>query len=117
MIPVDDEKIFESSKSKAMTDGENSAATDTPSNVITKIKSKTIRHIPDSRTPRHVLAYWTTKMDADQKNRTNQCNPNHPTTGPGHDAGYKGTGTKPDLDNHSRQCNPGDAKYGGGQKK
>ncbi|KAK1130229.1 hypothetical protein K0M31_018368 [Melipona bicolor] len=39
-------------------------------------------------------------------NRTNQCNPNHAPTGPGHKAGYHGTGTKADLNNHSNQMNP-----------
>ncbi|KOX70170.1 hypothetical protein WN51_04910 [Melipona quadrifasciata] len=42
----------------------------------------------------------------DVTNRTNQCNPNHAPTGPGHKTGYHGTGTKTDLNNHSNQINP-----------
>ncbi|KYN01940.1 hypothetical protein ALC62_07243 [Cyphomyrmex costatus] len=45
-------------------------------------------------------------------NRTNQCNPNHKPTGPGHKAGYQGSGTKADLDNHSQQLDPKNPKYG-----
>jgi len=41
----------------------------------------------------------------EQDNRTNQCNPTHTASGPGHQALYKGTATKSDLDNHSRQKN------------
>lgn len=41
-----------------------------------------------------------------EQNRTNQCNPTHKPTGPGHNAGYGGTGTKPDLNNHANQTNP-----------
>ncbi|GFG31563.1 hypothetical protein Cfor_01501 [Coptotermes formosanus] len=50
---------------------------------------------------------------AAQDNRTNQCNPTHTPTGPGHQSGYGGSGTKADLDNHSRQKNPQDPKYQG----
>lgn len=46
-----------------------------------------------------------------QANRTNQCNPTHAPTGPGHEAGYKGTGTKADLDNHSNQKNPNNKNF------
>ncbi|CAD6238351.1 GSCOCG00008440001-RA-CDS [Cotesia congregata] len=49
---------------------------------------------------------------AGNANRTNQCNPNHAPTGPGHQAGYHGSGTTSDRNNHSRQCNPQDIKYG-----
>ncbi|GLH07860.1 Uncharacterized protein GBIM_13264 [Gryllus bimaculatus] len=48
---------------------------------------------------------------ATQDNRTNQCNPNHSPTGPGHKSGYQGTGTKADLDNHSKQLNPNNPQY------
>lgn len=52
-------------------------------------------------------------MDAKgQANRTNQCNPDHAKTGPGHTAGYHGTGTKADLDNHGQQLDPKNPKYG-----
>ncbi|KYQ59449.1 hypothetical protein ALC60_01434 [Trachymyrmex zeteki] len=44
-------------------------------------------------------------------NRTNQCNPTHTPTGPGHKAGYAGTGDKPDLDTHSKQLNPNNPLY------
>lgn len=54
---------------------------------------------------------------ATRDNRTNQSNPTHSPTGPGHQAGYTGTGTKSDLDNHSKQMNPNNPNYGGGQKK
>nr|ADE27969.1 hypothetical protein [Nylanderia nr. pubens LZ-2010] len=51
-------------------------------------------------------------MDSkDQANRTNQCNPNNPRTGPGHTAGYQGAGTKTDLDNHANQMNPNNPNY------
>lgn len=45
------------------------------------------------------------------ENRTNQCNPNHQPTGPGHQAGYQGAGTKPDLNNHANQLNPNNGLY------
>ncbi|CAD1476533.1 unnamed protein product [Heterotrigona itama] len=44
-------------------------------------------------------------------NRTNQCNPNHTSTGQGHKSGYYGTGTKADLDNHANQLNPNNQLY------
>jgi len=43
---------------------------------------------------------------AAQRNRTNQCNEKHPTTGPGRPHGYQGTGDKADLDNHAKQKDP-----------
>lgn len=46
-----------------------------------------------------------------QANRTNQCNPNHTPSGPGHTAGYHGAGTKADLNNHSTQLNPNNPAY------
>ena len=42
----------------------------------------------------------------DTANRTNQCNPTHTPSGPGHKTGYSGTSDKTDLDNHSDQLNP-----------
>ncbi|XP_043464748.1 uncharacterized protein LOC122500088, partial [Leptopilina heterotoma] len=54
---------------------------------------------------------WLTEITYQTSNRTNQCNPNHPSTGPGHQAGYHGAGTKADLDNRGRQMNPQDSKY------
>lgn len=50
-------------------------------------------------------------MDSNQANRTNQCNPDHAKSGPGHQAGYKGDGTKADRDNHSNQLNPNNPRY------
>lgn len=50
-------------------------------------------------------------MDSNQANRTNQCNPTHTPTGPGHQTGYKGSGTKADLDNHGNQLNPNHPQY------
>jgi len=51
-------------------------------------------------------------MDSKQQaNRTNQCNPTHTPSGPGHQAGYKGDGTKADLDNHANQKNPNHPEY------
>uniref|UniRef100_T1L0T6 Uncharacterized protein n=1 Tax=Tetranychus urticae TaxID=32264 RepID=T1L0T6_TETUR len=56
----------------------------------------------------------------DRGNRTNQCNPSHTPSGPGHNAGYAGTGTKSDLGNHANQGNPNNQAYhssrGGGKK-
>lgn len=49
---------------------------------------------------------------AGQGNRTNQCNPTHTPTGPGHQAGYKGQEGKADLDNHGQQMNSNNPKYG-----
>ena len=46
-----------------------------------------------------------------ERNRTNQCNPDHKPTGPGHKSGYQGTATKADLDNHSNQRNPNNPNY------
>lgn len=51
--------------------------------------------------------------DRNDANRTNQCNPSHTKSGPGHQAGYQGTGTKPDLDNHGNQLNPNNQNYQG----
>lgn len=45
-------------------------------------------------------------------NRTNQANPTHTKSGPGHQAGYHGSGTKADKDNHGKQLNPNNAEYG-----
>lgn len=46
-------------------------------------------------------------------NRTNQCNPLHTRSGPGHKSGYSGTGTVADLNNHSNQMNVVDTtRYG-----
>ncbi|XP_063695805.1 uncharacterized protein LOC134827164 isoform X2 [Culicoides brevitarsis] len=50
-------------------------------------------------------------FSAEERNRTNQCNPTHKPTGPGHRAGYHGAGTKADLDNHADQLNPNNDKY------
>ena len=61
---------------------------------------------------RHNYKLRNSKMDkAAQDNRTNQCNPTHKSTGPGHQAGYHGTGTKADLDNRSNQMNPNNPLY------
>lgn len=38
-----------------------------------------------------------------EANRTNQCNPQHTPSGPGHQSGYTGSGTVADLKNHSIQ--------------
>jgi len=46
-----------------------------------------------------------------QDNRTNQCNPTHTPSGPGHQASYKGAATKADLDNRSNQLNPNNPRY------
>jgi len=54
--------------------------------------------------------------DHAQANRTNQCNPNHKDSGPGHKAGYHGAVDKADLDNHGQQCNPNNDKCGGDKK-
>lgn len=48
-----------------------------------------------------------------EKNRTNQSNPTHEKSGPGHETGYKGDGSKPDLDNHGNQLNPNHPEYKG----
>ncbi|TGZ50577.1 Uncharacterized protein DBV15_12822, partial [Temnothorax longispinosus] len=37
--------------------------------------------------------------EANDANRTKQCNPTHVPSGPGHKAGYQGEATKADLDN------------------
>ncbi|RWS03263.1 hypothetical protein B4U79_00699 [Dinothrombium tinctorium] len=50
-------------------------------------------------------------MDKNQANRTNQCNPTHQKSGPGHQAGYHGAGTKADLDNRANQLNPNNPLY------
>ncbi|KYN18998.1 hypothetical protein ALC57_08671 [Trachymyrmex cornetzi] len=51
-------------------------------------------------------------MDSkDTANRTNQRNPTHTPSGPGHKAGYTGTGDKADLDNHSNQFNENNKSY------
>ena len=44
-------------------------------------------------------------------NRTNQCNPTHTPSGPGHKAGYQGAGNKADLNNHGNQLNPNNPSY------
>lgn len=50
---------------------------------------------------------------AAQDNRANQCNPNHTTTGQGHDAAYGGDKSKPAMDNHANQMNPNNSEYKG----
>jgi len=40
-----------------------------------------------------------------QDNRADQMNPNHESSGPGHESGYHGSGTTADLDNHANQMN------------
>uniref|UniRef100_T1L0S3 Uncharacterized protein n=1 Tax=Tetranychus urticae TaxID=32264 RepID=T1L0S3_TETUR len=47
----------------------------------------------------------------DPSNRTNQCNPTHTPSGPGHNAGYQGMGTKTDMGNHANQMNPNNPAY------
>lgn len=42
---------------------------------------------------------------AAEANRTNQKNPTHTPTGPGHKAGYQGNTEKPTMDNKSNQQN------------
>lgn len=49
-----------------------------------------------------------------EANRTNQCNPLHELSGPGHQSGYTGSGTTADLNNHSNQMN---RNYGTGYSK
>ncbi|KYN37362.1 hypothetical protein ALC56_08265 [Trachymyrmex septentrionalis] len=51
----------------------------------------------------HVIKQMDSK---DVANRTNQCNPTHTPSGPGHKAGYTGKGDKADLDNHAKQLDP-----------
>lgn len=46
----------------------------------------------------------------DQANRTNQCNPTHKPTGPGHNAGYQGA--ELNRDNRSNQLNSNSEAYG-----
>lgn len=61
--------------------------------------------------------FYSSRMSGRQTsggNRTNQCNPTHTPSGPGHSAPYGGTGTKSDLNNHSNQGNPNNSQYGGG---
>lgn len=50
-------------------------------------------------------------MDKASQNRTNQCNPTHRPTGPGHQASYGGSGTRSDLNNRSNQMNPNNSAY------
>lgn len=50
-------------------------------------------------------------MDHHNANRTNQCNPSHSPTGPGHQAGYQGNGGRSDLNNHANQMNPNNSAY------
>lgn len=45
------------------------------------------------------------------KNRPDQCNPNHKPTGPGHDAGYKGDRSKPVMEDRAEKKNPNNPKY------
>ncbi len=55
------------------------------------------------------------QQSAQDLNRTNQCNPTHTPSGPGHKSGYDGTGIKVDLDNHANQKNPNNKIFGGEQ--
>jgi len=59
-------------------------------------------------------SYTQTQGGQGQKDRTNQCNPTHAKTGPGHQAAYGGTGTRSDLNNHANQGNPNNPRYQGG---
>lgn len=55
------------------------------------------------------------------QNRTNQCNPTHAPTGPGHTASYQGSRESANMNNHANQCNPNNSAYhssrGSGGKK
>lgn len=56
-------------------------------------------------------------MDPNQDNRTNQCNPTHAQTGPGHQAGYQGATDKAAMDNKANQGNPNNSSSKGGNAK
>lgn len=55
-------------------------------------------------------------MSGRDGNRTNQCNPTHTPTGPGHNAGYQGNTGKATMDNKSNQQNPNNSGSKGGKK-
>ncbi|CRK87482.1 CLUMA_CG001283, isoform A [Clunio marinus] len=46
------------------------------------------------------------QMDANDKNRTKQCNPTHKPSGPGHNAGYDGPRDKHVMDNKANMGQP-----------
>jgi len=46
-----------------------------------------------------------------QNNRVNQCNPNHPSDGPGRPSNYQGATDKSNLNNHANQLNPNNDRY------
>jgi len=54
-------------------------------------------------------------MDSQAKknndHRSKQCNPEHVSTGPGHQAGYQGSKDKPNVDNHGNQLDPNNERY------
>lgn len=54
--------------------------------------------------------------DATKANRTNQLNPTHTPSGPGHKAGYHGNTEKATMDNKSNQQNPNHEASKGGKK-
>lgn len=49
-------------------------------------------------------------------NRTNQCNPNHQKTGPGHQAYYSGDRAQSNVDNRANQLNPNNPNYAAPKK-
>jgi len=46
-----------------------------------------------------------------QANRTNQCNPNHQSTGQGRPAAYQGSQDRANVNNHGNQLNPNNERY------
>jgi len=42
---------------------------------------------------------------------SNQCNPNHPSDGPGRQHAYQGANDRANLNNHSNQLNPNNERF------
>lgn len=55
--------------------------------------------------------------NASIRNRANQMNPNHKSSGPGRFAGYTGSGTSADLNNRAKQLNPNNRLFQGGSRR
>lgn len=56
-------------------------------------------------------------MDRNSQNRgqnnerSNQCNPNHLSDGPGRQHAYQGAKDRPDINNHGNQLNPNNNRF------
>lgn len=83
-------------------------------NLIIQVQKSLIYRADCVRFHLHILSFRLFEFAA--ANRTNQCNPTHKPTGPGHQAAYQGNTTPQAINNHANQMNPNNPNYGSGRK-